>query len=195
MPNNSNNFFLLKIFFNRTNLTSNITRNYKANNYENAKCENGVRLIGGLYATFTLFRKIFVNSYSKFLTSSKFSGISIDLIWASAFKETFLSLKSFVNICLALFSVGGFNFSAFSNSITCFKISSGRSFLHLTNNSINWFVKNWSIWIFLLVVCANFPITRQILSLSSGLSFSANSYSSIFLSDKIIGSRESLVII
>jgi len=35
---------IIKNLFNRTTLQSNFTRKNKANNYENAECENGVRL-------------------------------------------------------------------------------------------------------------------------------------------------------
>src|SRR5690606_22721278 len=40
---------ILEHLFNRTTLQSNNTRKNKANNCTNAKCENGVRLIGLLY--------------------------------------------------------------------------------------------------------------------------------------------------
>ena len=43
-----------------------------------------------------------------FLNSSKFKGTETPLIFASAFINSFLSCRSFVRICLAFFSGGGF---------------------------------------------------------------------------------------
>src|SRR5690606_23355179 len=47
---------ILEHLFNRTTLQSNNTRKNKANNCTNAKCENGVRLIGGLYLRALILR-------------------------------------------------------------------------------------------------------------------------------------------
>lgn len=48
-PNNTNNFLFIKNILTEQLRTRTFTRNYQANNYANAKCEYGVRLIGLLY--------------------------------------------------------------------------------------------------------------------------------------------------